>query len=56
MFVNLRNLIDEVIELMRKISIYRKRSMYLSNKINTMWKEDVERFKIQRKPYLLYEE
>jgi uncharacterized protein YbbC (DUF1343 family) len=27
-----------------------------ANEIKIIWKEDVERFKIQRKPYLLYEE
>ncbi len=27
-----------------------------ANEIKAMWKEDVEKFKIQRKPYLIYEE
>lgn len=27
-----------------------------ADEIKAMWKEDVEKFKIQRKPYLIYEE
>ena len=27
-----------------------------ADEIKAMWKEDVEKFKVQRRPYLLYEE
>ena len=27
-----------------------------ADEIKVMWKEDVEKFKVQRRPYLLYEE
>ena len=27
-----------------------------ADEIKAMWKDDVEKFKVQRKPYLLYEE
>lgn len=27
-----------------------------ADEIRAMWKNDVEKFKVQRKPYLLYEE
>jgi hypothetical protein len=27
-----------------------------AGEIKAMWKDDVEKFKVQRKPYLLYEE